>query len=335
MRERGSETDRKDTPTVAVVIPAYNEASNIGLLLDDIFEQETGKGLKLEKVLVISDGSTDETEEMVRERQETGRTLELVVNPRRMGKAVCINLAVKLVESDYMVLIDADVRLAGPLTLERLLEGLTDDVGMAGGVPVPASIPPGFAPAIYICGDILREYIRLELKGSSNIYGAHGRILALSRNLYPGLEIPSIDDGSRVLSTDQFLYYSCIKSGKRFVLRDKARVLFNLPETFDDYLRQTVRFMYSAANTSRYFNDRGLTSEFYVPLGVKLKGMLRLFRRRPFTGLAWVGYRFVARFLYLFERHLMRREVGAAWDVSESTKLGVGRSSAQTGGGAE
>lgn len=322
MKERQSKTDLENTITVAVVIPAYNEESNLGPLLDDVFDQET-RGLRLEKVLVISDGSNDRTEEVVRERRETERSLELLVNPRRVGKAECINLAVKLVDSDYMVLIDADVRLSGSLALKRLLEGLGDEVGMAGGVPIPASIPPGLAPAIYMCGDILREYIRREMKGSSNIYGAHGRLLALSRDLYMELEIPSIDEGAKVLSTDQFLYYSCIKSGKRFVLRDQAKVLFNLPETFRDYLRQTIRFMYSAANTSRYFNDKGLTSEYHVPLDVKLKGMLHLARRRPLTSLAWIGYRFIARSLYLFRRHVLKREVGAAWDISESTKLEV------------
>lgn len=83
--------------------------------------------------------------------------------------------------------------------------------------------------------------------------------------------------------------------------------------------------MYSATNTTEFFDDRGFNSEFYVPLRLKVGAMLHLFRLKPFGALEWLGYRVAARCVYFFKRYINREEVGAAWDVSESTKSGIDR----------
>lgn len=217
--------------TISVLVPALNEEKNIGQLLDDIFAQELGEHLVLHEVIVVSDGSTDGTEGVVSSMCQSHPELRLMVNDRRLGKGACINMGKRSVTDDFLILVDGDIRLSGPRTFCNLVDGLDGSAGMAGGVPVPARHVKGLAPRIFICGDILRDYIRTNLKGGSNIYSAHGRILALSRDMYEQVEIPSLEQGSRVLSTDQFLYYSCIKAAKQFVLRPDARVLFNLPDS--------------------------------------------------------------------------------------------------------
>jgi glycosyltransferase involved in cell wall biosynthesis len=306
--------------TFTVLIPALNEGKNIGQLLDDVYAQELDGSLTLTRVMVISDGSTDNTEEVVRERAGRYEMLELRVNPKREGKAVCINEGKRGLDCDYFVLVDGDVRLNGKNTLNNLLRDLDEDVGMVGGLPVPVEDRSGLAPMIFLCGDILRDYIRRRLNDGSNIYGAHGRILALSRELYAKIEIPSLEQGSRVLSTDQFLYYSCITHGMRFVLRHDAEVLFKLPESFKDYLLVTVRFMYSAKNTMHFFHDESFTNQFHVPMALKVKAMLHLAWCKPLGVPAWISYRALARAIYLFKRYVRREEVGATWEISESTK---------------
>lgn len=306
--------------SISVLVPALNEEKNIGRLLDDIFSQQLGLGLTFNEVIVISDGSTDATEAEVLKRCPGHEGLRLIVNENRLGKAACINLGKQGVTDDYLVLVDGDIRLGGPDTFNQLVGGLDEGTGMVGGIPEPVKDIKGLAPMIFVCGDILRDYIRQNLKGGSNIYSAHGRILALSRDLYEKVEIPSLERGSQVLSTDQFLFYSCLKAGKRFVLRPDARVVFKLPGSFKDYLLVSVRFMYSATNTTEFFNDRRFNSEYHVPLGIKVRAMLHLFRLKPVGALAWIGYRLAARSIYLFKRYVRREEVGAAWAIAESTK---------------
>lgn len=314
--------DGRDGTAVSfsVLIPALNEEKNIGGLLDDLYSQDLGGGLTLERVIVISDGSTDDTEAEVLRRAEAHESLELVVNDVRLGKAECINRGKRGVSSDFLVLIDGDVRLQGEDTLFELLRDLGPQVGMAGGIPVPVLDVKGLAPRIFVYGDILRDYIRRNLNSGSNIYSAHGRVLALSRDLYERVEIPRLDQGSRVLSTDQFLYYSCVKAGMAFALRPGARVLFKLPKSFKDYLLVSVRFMYSATNTTEFFDDRGLSSEFHVPLRIKVGAMINLIRLKPLGAVEWLGYRLAARTVYLYKRYIKREEMGAAWQISETTK---------------
>ena len=55
----------KNSLTLTVGIPAYNEEANIIQLIDDILKQEYD-GLELMKVIVSSDASTDSTDELVR-----------------------------------------------------------------------------------------------------------------------------------------------------------------------------------------------------------------------------------------------------------------------------
>jgi len=309
--------------TFSVLVPAFDEGRNIGGLLDDVFAQDPGGSLSLEKVIVVSDHSTDDTEDIARERARSDHRLELVVNPERKGKASCLNTGMRLVESDYLVLLDADIRLEGPLTLRKLLEGAGEDTGLLGGRPIPGGDCRGLAPMIFGCGDILRTYIQKNFRGGRNIYSAHGRILGLARSLYTDLEIPRLDSGSRVLSTDQFIYYACLRAGLEFEFRPEAVVLFTLPASITDYMHQTVRFMYSAVNTREYFGDRGYSSEFHVPMRVKAGAMLSLFAGKPLGALAWLAYRAASKALYLFKRYVLKQEEAATWKISPSTKRGV------------
>ncbi|MBW2455346.1 MAG: glycosyltransferase family 2 protein [Deltaproteobacteria bacterium] len=56
-------TDVADAPDVAVVIPAYNEAENLAVLLPRMPSEIDGKTLQ---VVVVDDGSTDGTDEVAR-----------------------------------------------------------------------------------------------------------------------------------------------------------------------------------------------------------------------------------------------------------------------------
>lgn len=64
-----------------VVVPTYNEAENIGKLLDDIFSRYTG----YLDVLVIDDKSPDGTAALVRRVQEKNARLFLIERPGKMG----------------------------------------------------------------------------------------------------------------------------------------------------------------------------------------------------------------------------------------------------------
>jgi hypothetical protein len=236
-----------------------------------------------------------------------------------MGKPQSLNVGKREVRSDFLVLLDGDVRLNGHHALSNLLEDIDEDVGLVGGNPVPAA-NASIAALASRCGDIVRNNIMRRIRDGSNIYSAHGRIMALSKSYYSTIEVPIEKEGKQMVSEDQYLYLSCIRQDMRYVFRGEAEVRYNLPTSFKDYLRQSVRFMYSIGETKGFFNDRNLGSEYHVPFRIKVVAFVDLFRQEPLGGLVWTACRIIGRLLFLARRFGFKEGVGTTWEVSESTK---------------
>ena len=94
-----------------VVLPAYNEEDSIGPLLDSLL-QELGADYPDFTVLVVNDGSTDETAAIVRGYESTGR-VSLLDQPANRGLADTLRTgllaAVRQARpNDIVVVMDAD-----------------------------------------------------------------------------------------------------------------------------------------------------------------------------------------------------------------------------------
>lgn len=116
------------TPHVlAIVLPAYNEAERLGPSLDELFaylrhRADVGRDgapgashLPPEvRVLVVDDGSTDATRELVRARPEFGRVgeggvrLDLLEVPHG-GKGAAVRAGMLAANADLLVFADADM----------------------------------------------------------------------------------------------------------------------------------------------------------------------------------------------------------------------------------
>lgn len=86
-----------------IIIPAYNEAENIGGFLEKI---KNSKIDKIADILVIDDGSTDNTETIVREHG-----VNILSKPINMGYGSTLKLGYKYAyerDYEYIVQIDAD-----------------------------------------------------------------------------------------------------------------------------------------------------------------------------------------------------------------------------------
>jgi glycosyltransferase involved in cell wall biosynthesis len=100
---------------VSFLVPAYNEAATIEALLDAVW------ALDLEKqIVVVDDGSTDGTGELV-ERWREGRDGVVLVRQRNRGKGSAVRAAIPHADGDIAVIQDADLEY-DPTDVPALIE---------------------------------------------------------------------------------------------------------------------------------------------------------------------------------------------------------------------
>jgi glycosyltransferase involved in cell wall biosynthesis len=120
---------------VSFLVPAYNEAATIEALLDAVW------ALDLEKqIVVVDDGSTDGTGELV-ERWREGRGGVVLVRQRNRGKGSAVRAAIPHADGDIAVIQDADLEYDPtdvPALIEPIERGVADVVygsRLSGGRP--------------------------------------------------------------------------------------------------------------------------------------------------------------------------------------------------------
>lgn len=91
--------------TVSVIIPAYNEEKTIITLLERVRAQVV-EGCAFE-VIVIDDGSTDRTRDILKQRPELFN--QLVEMPENGGKGAAVKAGLRHASGDYILFQDADL----------------------------------------------------------------------------------------------------------------------------------------------------------------------------------------------------------------------------------
>ena len=97
-----------DAPTYSIVLPAYNERERIAGTLDRILAYGTRRGWNAE-VIVVNDGSSDATAEIVREYAREHPALRLLENPGNRGKGYSVRNGMLHARGDILLFSDADL----------------------------------------------------------------------------------------------------------------------------------------------------------------------------------------------------------------------------------
>ncbi len=180
--------ENKTTARCSVLIPTRNEERNIGDALRSILHST---GIDLE-VIVLDDGSSDSTAEIVRSIGSTDSRVRLeTALPLPSGwcgkNFACQQLA-SLASHSTLIYMDADVRVSRPDSLVRLTSFLElGGVALASGVP--REITGGLMEKLIIplIHFVLLGFLPLRLMRSGTDPGfaaACGQILAVKKEIY-------------------------------------------------------------------------------------------------------------------------------------------------------
>lgn len=102
---------------VSVVVVCYNEEANIGECLDSLVGQDYSSGTY--EIVVVDNGSTDATADIVKEFQNRYPFIRIIVEPRR-GMAIVRNAGVRASRFPLIAYLDADC-VATPHWLRSLV----------------------------------------------------------------------------------------------------------------------------------------------------------------------------------------------------------------------
>lgn len=94
-------------PYLSVIVPAYKEAKRIGSNLLEIEKYLSGKNYSYE-VLVVIDGSPDNTAEVARSFADKVKNLRVISNPENHGKGYVVRQGLLEAKGEYRVFLDAD-----------------------------------------------------------------------------------------------------------------------------------------------------------------------------------------------------------------------------------
>jgi len=121
------------TPAVSVVIPCKNEAPNLAFLLDEVDTAMAGRAFE---VIVVDDGSTDETGAVLAKRIAAGAShLRHIRHDRSAGQSAAVRSGVFAARGATVVTMDGDGQ-NDPAYLPKLadaLEAAGAKIGIAAG----------------------------------------------------------------------------------------------------------------------------------------------------------------------------------------------------------
>ena len=285
-----------------VGIFAHNEEANIGRLLQIMLEQQL-ETVEIREIIVVSSGSTDNTNEIVRDYKKSDPRIHLLVEAERQGKASAINLFLRHQTERVLVVCSADL-LPQTDTVEKLVAPFADpEVGMTSCRPVPVNDPDTFMGfAAHLLWDLHHE---INVKGGFK----SGEMIAFIKIFERIPYRTSVDEAS----------IEPVVRGQGYKVRyvPDAVVLNKGPDTVDDFLRQRRR-IYSGHLDIKELLGYSVSTMSATHVFKTLLGNLD-WRPKKFLW-TWMVVGIEAYGRYLGWRDYKTKRDHTVWEIAKSTK---------------
>jgi len=246
------------TPYVSIIIPAYNENAVIGEKITSVY-QSVYPSDKME-VFVMSDASTDGTDDIITRLQKEYSSLYYFRSEKRIGKPSILNRLVKQATGEIVILTDANIMLS-PDTIRLLTRhfkepetGLVDTNLISIGEKDSRGI--AFQEKKYTNREIRIKYKEGLLWGI--IMGPSGACYAIRKELYRSVP-------SNFLVDDFYINMSVLEQGKKTIVEPEAHVYEDVTRKFTEAFRRKIRI--ATGNFQNLYAFRHLFRHIFRPVG--------------------------------------------------------------------
>ena len=231
--------DPAEWPSITITVPVYNEQVVIRRTLDQLLAVDYPPERR--RIIVISDASTDGTDDVVREYGARG--VELLRLPKRSGKTAAENAVASMVSGDVVVNVDATTSIL-PHSLKPLIRAFQDPaVGVASGRDVSAGAAHVEDVNAGETGYVGYEmWVRAQETRVGSIVGVSGCFYGIRRILYE-------DHFPESLSRDFGCVLSARQRGYRAVSVDEAVCIVPRTASLQAEFRRKIRTMQRGLKT--------------------------------------------------------------------------------------
>ncbi len=247
---------RKDPnlqPSITMLIPAYNEADVIRRKLENTVAIDYPKD-KFE-VLVIDDGSTDDTVKIIEEFADKGITL--LRQPQRGGKMGAVNMGFQNAKGEIVVLSDASPNYEAS-SLKILMQPFADEkVGVVVGTLAVWDATNAVAKPAGLYWKYEAALRKWESR-TGNTVAVHGNMFAVRRQLHRPLKTGTVNDEFSIAM-------EAIRQGYRVVYEPNAISYDDASSSMKDEFNRRVRInagRFQALFSAGYLRAPNLETSF-------------------------------------------------------------------------
>jgi cellulose synthase/poly-beta-1,6-N-acetylglucosamine synthase-like glycosyltransferase len=219
-------------PKVSILIAARNEASHIENKLLNL--QELHYPRELIDTIVVSDGSTDQTNEILRKYADS--RIRSILSPVHCGKAESLNAALEVAGGEIVVFMDTRQSVS-PDSVRMLVENFADlSVGCVSGELILDAGQANSTQGVTSYWK-MEKLLRYWESAADSTVGATGALYAARRSLVPHLPPGLILD-------DVFIPMTIARRGSRVIFEPRALAWDNLPAEVHQEFRRKVRTLF-------------------------------------------------------------------------------------------
>jgi cellulose synthase/poly-beta-1,6-N-acetylglucosamine synthase-like glycosyltransferase len=285
----------------SIGICVYNEGKNIGKLLEMLLSQKTNI-VRISDIYVISSGSTDNTNSIVKNYAKIDPRVKLITQENREGKASAINLFLGNASSEVLVLQSGDT-LPEEDTIEKLVEPFVDpSIGMTGGHSMPVNDRKTFLGfTVQLQWELLHQL--------SLVNPRFGELIAF-RNILKSIPKDTAMD-------EAYIEFAMEKHGLKLKYSENARLYNRGPEDIGEFLNQRRRnyagHLALKKNTGYAVSSLGIGKVIFLTRNLDLTAKELLFAFGSMT------LEILARVLGTYDFYIKKRNP-YKWDILKTTK---------------